>query len=114
MPRYRSPQHDANIRMGTNDTNKMQLHPIRRFACIRIFVSPVLNHSEAPDHRELARLSASYARLEGTFLRVTTSFATSRAERGNIDISTFRNIKISVLRTTRSTCMPYPRRQRSS
>ena len=50
------------------------------------------------DHRELANLSAGCARLRGTYQGVTNSFAAAC------------NIAI----VCRSTCMPYPRRQRSS
>ena len=48
------------------------------------------------DYRELANLSVSYARLWGKYPRVTTPFATARFASGRL------------------TCMPYPRRQRSS
>ena len=48
------------------------------------------------DYRELVPLSRDYARLQGRFLRVTTSSATIRPK------------------PDRLTCMPYPRRQRSS
>src|SRR3989344_2186379 len=50
------------------------------------------------DYRELVRLSADYARLWGTYQGITNSFA------GCFRIAT----------KTPLTCMPYPRRQRSS
>src|SRR3989344_928600 len=61
----------------------------------------VLNNSEARCHRELACLSAGYARLGGTYQGITNSFAA--------------NIFLDVIaKYVRSTCMPNPRRQRSS
>ena len=51
--------------------------------------------------RELACLSASYARLRGTFQGITNSFATDSS-------------LVLLQEMVRSTCMPYPRRQRSS
>jgi hypothetical protein len=48
------------------------------------------------NHRELVRLSANYTRVGGKYLRITNSFAAT------------------CIATDRSTCMPYPRRQRSS
>ncbi len=50
------------------------------------------------DHRELANLSTSYARLRSTYQGVTNSFATMQ----------------SIATLHRSTCMTYPCRQRSS
>jgi hypothetical protein len=47
-------------------------------------------------HRELVRLSASYTRVRGKYLRITNSFAAI------------------CIATDRTTCMPSPRRQRSS
>src|SRR3990167_7850485 len=79
------------------------------------------------DHRELACLSASYARLRGTYQGVTNSFATNRPNAdiaaeffvpaAEIAISVWDQFNISFNVGTgsdRSTCMPYPRRQRSS
>ena len=50
------------------------------------------------DYRELANLSTGYARPKGRYQGVTNSFATMQ----------------SIATLHRSTCMPYPRRQRSS
>ena len=51
-----------------------------------------------PCHLELVRLSADYARLWGTYQGITNSFAGCP----------------SIALGTPMTCMPYPRRQRSS
>ena len=92
------------------------------------------------DYRELSNLSTGYARLQGRFLCITTSSAMvapryARATRGlsrilrrlsrkeNFNASFCVDLRLvcvglrvvpNTVRNDHSTCMPYPRRQRSS
>ena len=64
----------------------------------KLRIPTLVNKNRSSDHRVLANLSTSYPRLEGTYQGVTNSFA------GCFCIATKAPL----------TCMPYPRRQRSS
>ncbi len=68
---------------------------------IERFTSLLRRSCEVGDYLELPRLSASYAKLYGMYQGITNSFATDTI----LDVIT---------NCIRSTCMPYPRRQRSS
>ena len=51
--------------------------------------SVITFHVMQPDYRELPNLSASYARLRGAYLRVTTSSAAIQLPTPNYQLLTF-------------------------
>jgi len=61
-----------------------------------------MSSNRLPDYQGLAHLSMGYTCVDGMYPRVTNPFAAERT------ILLAQNV------TFRTTCMPYPRRQRSS